>query len=162
MHFTRLKLTSSGPNGVGGRCADDFETGSRSAAAGGTTTVVTFAPQTRAEEDRSLIACVERYAAKATATGSYVDYGFHVYIVRNDPEILRDELPILVNEWGVTSCKVFMTYEPIRLGDRALLDVMFAARKNKLTTLVHAENGDMIEWLTGALLHTNGANGRET
>lgn len=57
---------------------------------------------------------------------------------------------------------MFMTYEPIRLGDRALLDVMFAARKNKLTTLVHAENGDMIEWLTGALLHTNGANGRET
>lgn len=124
-----------GPHGLGGECADNFETGSRSAAAGGTTTVITFATQTRADEDRSLIKVVEAYNARAEATGSYVDYGFHVIIVRNDADVLERELPILVKDWGISSCKLFMTYESQRLSDTQLLDVMVAARKNSVTTV---------------------------
>ena len=128
--------------------------------------MITFATQTRAEEDKSLIKVVEAYNERAEATGSYIDYGFHVIIVRNDADILESELPLLVEDWGITSVKLFMTYEAQRLADTQLLDVMFAARKNSITTvsllilmlywsyvrlsqLIHAENGDMIEWLTG-------------
>ncbi|TIA10687.1 hypothetical protein D6C80_07907 [Aureobasidium pullulans] len=137
------------------------------AAAGGTTTIITFATQTRDEEDRSLIKVVEAYNARAEATGSYIDYGFHVIIVRNDPEILEHELPVLVRDWGVTSCKLFMTYESQRLTDTQLLDVMLASQRNEITTvydlqnrneygltrhqMIHAENGDMIQWLTEKL-----------
>jgi dihydropyrimidinase len=154
-----------GPHGLGGECADNFETGFRSAAAGGTTTMITFAPQSRAESDRSLVGVLETYRERAEATGSYIDYGFHIIIVRNDEDVLRDELPILVRDWGVTSCKLFMTYEAQRLSDGALLDVMWAAKKNGITTvclecvnvcdrvliciqMIHAENGDAIEWLS--------------
>lgn len=163
-HFANSRL---GAHGLGGECADNFETGSRSAAAGGTTTIITFATQTRDETDRSLIKVVEAYSARAEATGSYIDYGFHVIIVRNDPEILKNELPVLVRDWGVTSCKLFMTYESQRLTDTQLLDVMLASQKNEITTvpiscdtsnirltshqMIHAENGDMIQWLTEKL-----------
>jgi dihydropyrimidinase len=110
----------------------------------------------------------ERYDARAKETGSYVDYGFHIIIVRNDADILENELPILINDWGISSCKLFLTYATQRLTDSQMLDVMFAARKNHITTvsagccydnldmsdlakMIHAENGDMIEWLTGKL-----------
>lgn len=135
--YTRLtlKTLSTGPRGLGGECADNFETGSRSAVAGGTTTIITFATQTRADEDRSLIKVVESYNARAEETGSYVDYGFHIIIVRNDADVLERELPILINDWGISSCKLFLTYETQRLTDSQLLDVMWAARKNLITTV---------------------------
>jgi dihydropyrimidinase len=103
--------------------------------AGGTTTIITFATQTRAEEDRSLIKVVETYNALAEETGSYVDYGFHIIIVRNDADVLENELPVLINDWGISSCKLFLTYETQRLTDSQLLDVMWAARKNSITTV---------------------------
>jgi dihydropyrimidinase len=103
--------------------------------AGGTTTIITFATQTRAEEDRSLIKVVETYNALAEETGSYVDYGFHIIIVRNDADLLENELPVLINDWGISSCKLFLTYETQRLTDSQLLDVMWAARKNSITTV---------------------------
>lgn len=126
-----------GPHGLGGECADNFDTGSRSAVAGGTTTIITFATQTRAEEDRSLIKVVEAYNARAESTGSYVDYGFHIIIVRNDADVLENELPVLIKDWGISSCKLFLTYETQRLTDSQLLDVMFAARKHSITTVSH-------------------------
>ncbi|OQD74651.1 hypothetical protein PENDEC_c010G03451 [Penicillium decumbens] len=141
----------TGPYGLGGECADNFETGSKSAVAGGTTTMITFATQTRAEEDRSLLKVVEEYNARAEATGSYADYGFHIIIVRNDVDVLENELPVLIKDWGISSCKLFLTYESQKMTDSQLLDVMFAARKNLITTMVHAENGDMIRWLTEKL-----------
>lgn len=128
----------SGPHGLGGECADNFETGSKSAAAGGTTTIITFATQTRAEEDKSLIDVVKAYNARAEATGSYVDYGFHIIIVRNDVDVLQKEMPILINDWGISSCKLFLTYETQRLTDSQLLDVMYEAKQNSMTTVRHA------------------------
>ncbi|KAJ6465222.1 putative aminohydrolase [Mycena vitilis] len=151
-HVHICQNLKTGPFGLGGECADDFETGSRSAVCGGTTTMITFATQTRSEEDRSLLKVVEAYDARAETTGSYIDYGFHIIIVRDDQEILETELPVLVEKWGITSCKLFMTYETMRLQDYQLLDVMLAALRNCITTMIHAENGDMIQWLTGSLL----------
>ncbi|KAJ7691958.1 putative aminohydrolase [Mycena rosella] len=154
-HVHLCQDLTTGPNpcplGLGGQCADNFETGSRSAVCGGTTTIITFATQTRAEEDRSLLKVVEAYNGRAQATGSYIDYAFHIIIVRDDKDVLETELPVLVKKWGITSCKLFMTYETMRLQDYQLLDVMLAALKNSITTMIHAENGDMIEWLTEKL-----------
>ncbi|KAJ5419328.1 uncharacterized protein N7487_002878 [Penicillium crustosum] len=151
-HVHLCQDLKTGPHGLGGECSDNFETGSRSAVAGGTTTIITFATQTRAEEDRSLLKVAERYNARAEETGSYVDYGFHIIIVRNDADILENELPVLIKDWGISSCKLFLTYATQRLTDSQMLDVMFAARKNSITTMIHAENGDMIEWLTGKFI----------
>ncbi|KAJ6580772.1 putative aminohydrolase [Mycena capillaripes] len=150
-HVHLCQDLKTGPLGLGGECADNFETGSRSAVCGGTTTMITFATQTRAEEDRSLLKVVEAYNARAEATGSYIDYAFHVIIVRDDKDVRETEFPILVEKWGITSCKLFMTYQTMRLQDYQLLDVMLAALKNSITTMIHAENGDMIEWLTEKL-----------
>ncbi|KAH0348249.1 dicarboxylic amino acid permease, partial [Aureobasidium melanogenum] len=133
-HVHLCQDLKTGIDGLGGECADNFETGSRSAAAGGTTTMITFATQSRAEEDRSLLGVVEAYNARAEATGSYIDYGFHIIIVRNDADILEHELPMLVEDWGITSCKLFMTYESQRLTDSQLLDVMLASQRNEITT----------------------------
>ncbi|KAJ5389411.1 uncharacterized protein N7496_000479, partial [Penicillium cataractarum] len=152
-HVHLCQDLKTGPHGLGGECADNFETGSLSAIAGGTTTIITFATQTRAEEDRSLLKVVETYNARAEETGSYADYGFHIIIVRNDQDILENELPVLVKDWGISSCKLFLTYDTQRLTDSQLLDVMFEARKNAITTMIHAENGDMIQWLTAPYYH---------
>ncbi|WVQ80857.1 hypothetical protein IAT38_002964 [Cryptococcus sp. DSM 104549] len=140
---------NSGPAGVGGRCADNFETGSRSAICGGTTTLVAFAQQNRWEE--SLLEVVDNYHALATSTGAYTDWGYHVIITRADKKMLEMEMPQLVSKWGITSCKLFMTYAVMQLRDNELLDVMYEARKNEITTMIHAENGDMISWLTEKL-----------
>mgnify|MGYP001635573138 CR=1 FL=1 len=97
--------------------------------------MITFATQTRAEEDRSLLNVVKAYNSRAEATGSYADYGFHIIIVRNDADVLENELPVLMKDWGISSCKLFLTYETQKLTDSQLLDVMFAARKNFITTV---------------------------
>lgn len=123
-----------GPHGLGGTCADDFESGSRSAVCGGNTTIVTFATQSRVPSDRSLLDVVQRYNTRAEATGSYIDYGYHIIITQDDKEIMKEEMPRLVDEWGITSCKLFMTYESMKLGDKELLDVMMEARSNGIMT----------------------------
>ncbi|GFZ47066.1 5,6-dihydropyrimidine amidohydrolase [Saitozyma sp. JCM 24511] len=132
---------TSGPGGVTGKCADDFMTGSRSAICGGTTTIIAFAQQNRWEE--SLLEVVEAYDRGASETGCFSDYGYHIIITRPDVEMLKRELPVLVNEWGITSCKLFMTYTAMQLRDNELLDVMYEARKLAVTTKL--EEKGMIE-----------------
>ncbi|GAA6048769.1 hypothetical protein JCM3770_003956 [Rhodotorula araucariae] len=141
---------TTGPRGSnGGQCADDFETGSRSAVAGGTTTMVSFALQTR--EDESLLQVVEDYDHLAKETGCWIDYSYHIIISRLDKAILDAELPTLVAKWGITSCKLFMTYASLRLSDHDLMHVMLVARKHGVTVMLHAESGDIIDFLTDQL-----------
>lgn len=54
--------------------------------------------------------------------------------MQDDKEVLQTEMPRLVEEWGITSCKLFMTYESMRLRDSELLDVMLEARRNGIMT----------------------------
>ncbi|WWC96579.1 dihydropyrimidinase [Kwoniella sp. B9012] len=140
---------TSGPKGVMGKCADDFLTGSRSAVCGGTTTIIAFAQQNRSDE--SLLKVVQNYHALSEKSGAYCDYGFHVIITRPDLQMLEKELPKLIEDWGITSCKLFMTYSSMQLSDNQLLDVMYETRKRFMTTMIHAENGDLISWLTNRL-----------
>jgi dihydropyrimidinase len=128
------------------RMADDFNTGTRSAACGGTTTVIPFAAQ---EKGQSLRAAVEDYHHRA-AGKAHVDYAFHLIVSDPTPEVLQHELPQLIAE-GYTSFKIYMTYDDLKLDDGQILDVLSVARTHGAMAMIHAENADCIEWLTKRL-----------
>lgn len=120
---------------------DTWETGTRSAICGGTTTVVAFASQNRADD--SVLPIVENYGALAKGR-AYCDYAYHLILTNPTKKIVEQELPLLVKDIGITSVKLYMTYDPLKLADREILDIMVATRKLGITTMVHAENHDMI------------------
>ena len=121
--------------------SDDHYTGLKAAAFGGTTTIIDFIPQ----DMTPLQANVDAWHAKADAKAA-VDYGFHMNITRLDEQV-EAEIPALVDR-GITSLKVFTAYNGrLRLMDHEIVRVMRIARDNGLLTMVHAENGDVIELL---------------
>ena len=134
------------PMGPGIVMADGFESGTRSAAAGGNTTVLSFALQPRGQ---SLRQSVEDYHEKARGQ-SYVDYGFHLIVTDPTPAVLGQELPALVSS-GYPSFKVFMTYDDLVLTDRQLLEVFSVAREQGALVMVHAEGYDQIKFMTDRL-----------
>lgn len=128
------------------RMADGFESGTRSAACGGTTTVIPFAAQQKGESLRS---AVDDYHRRADGQ-AHVDYAFHLIVSDPTPEVLTHELPALISE-GYTSFKLYMTYDSLKLDDEQILDVLAVAREHGAMAMVHAENADAIEWLTRRL-----------
>lgn len=134
------------PSGPGVVMADDFESCTRSAAAGGNTTVLSFALQ---ERGHSLRRSVEDYHAKAEGQ-CHVDYGFHLIVSDPTPAVLGQELPALVKA-GYPSFKVFMTYDDLVLTDRQLLEVFAVAREQGALVMVHAEGYDQIKFMTDRL-----------
>lgn len=132
------------PEGL--RMADDFFTGTRSAACGGTTTVIPFAAQAKGQ---SLQAAVDDYHRRA-ADNAVIDYAFHLIVSDPTPAVLEDELPRLIRE-GYTSFKIYMTYDDLKLDDRQILEVLDLARRNGALVMVHAESADCIGWLTDCL-----------
>lgn len=129
------------------RMADDFASGTRSAACGGTTTVIPFAAQAKGA---SLAAAVEDYHRRAADLAA-IDYAFHLIVSDPTPWVLENELPKLIRE-GYTSFKVYMTYDDLKLSDRQILDVLEVARREGAMVMVHAENSDCIAWLSERLL----------
>lgn len=132
---------------TGARTADDFTSASVAAAHGGTTTLMPFAVQHRGQ---SLRGAVEDYRTRA-AGKAVVDYAFHLIVTDPTPQTLGQDLPALAAA-GFTSVKIYLTYDALRLDDRAALDVMAAARREGLLVMVHAESHDLIGWLSDRLL----------
>ena len=128
------------------KMADDFDSGTRSAACGGTTTVIPFAAQ---EKGSTLRAAVDDYHRRAEGK-AHVDYAFHLIVSDPTPAVLTEELPALIAE-GYTSFKIYMTYDDLKLDDGQILDVLAVAREHGAMAMVHAENADCIEWLTKRL-----------
>src|SRR5579885_815383 len=126
--------------------ADDFYSGTVSAAFGGTTTVIPFAAQHRGQSLRQI---VTDYHA-AAGPKAVIDYAFHLIITDPSEQVLGQELPALIRD-GYTSFKVYMTYDLLRLNDRQMLDIMALARREGAFMMVHAENHDMISWLAARL-----------
>jgi dihydropyrimidinase len=126
--------------------ADGFETGTRSAIAGGNTTLIPFALQPRGA---SLRQSVIDYHKEADGQ-SFCDYGFHLIITDPNPTVLGQELPALVED-GYTSFKVFMTYDDLVLNDRQLLEVFDCARGCGALVMVHCEGYDAIKFMTDKL-----------
>ena len=121
--------------------SDDHYTGHKAAAFGATTTVIDFVPQ----ETAPLLRNVEVWRAKADPKAA-VDFSFHMNITHWDDET-EQSIPGLI-EAGITSLKVFTAYNNrLRLPDDAILRVMRLARQHGLLTMLHAENGDVIELL---------------
>jgi dihydropyrimidinase len=128
------------------KMADDFLTGTRSAACGGTTTVIPFAAQMKGQ---SLEAAVFDYHGRAEGKAC-IDYAFHLIVSDPTPAVLTKELPRLIGQ-GYTSFKVYMTYDDLKLDDAQILDVLDVARTHGALAMIHAENADCIEWLTKRL-----------
>ncbi len=135
------------PTGDGSVMADDFESGTRSAACGGTTTVIPFACQ---QKGQSLRAAVEDYHRRAEGR-ALIDYAFHLIVTDPTEDVLRRELPELIAE-GYTSFKIYMTYDALKLNDRQILETLSVARAEGAMVMLHAENSDCIAWLTERLL----------
>lgn len=134
------------PSGPGIVMADDFESGTRSAAMGGNTTVMPFCMQTKGQ---SLRAAVNAYHALAEGR-CHVDVSFHLVVADPSPAVLGQELPALVAE-GYSSLKIFMTYEGLALKDREILETLAVARETGALVMAHAENDDAIRFLTERL-----------
>jgi dihydropyrimidinase len=132
---------------TGKMCADDFYSATVAAAFGGTTTIIPFAAQHRGN---SIIAVVDDYAKRA-AEKAVIDYGFHLIIADPTEHALNVELKEMVTR-GITSFKVYMTYDLLRLNDEQMLDVLAAADRERALVMVHAENHEMIKWITKRLL----------
>ena len=128
--------------------ADDFYSGSVSAAFGGNTTFIPFAAQHRGQNLRDVI----KTAHDRAGPKSVIDYAFHLIISDPTENVLWQELPALIME-GYSSFKVYMTYEMLKINDHQMLDVLSIARQHGAMTMVHAENNDVINWLSERLLN---------
>ncbi|MGI5340843.1 dihydropyrimidinase [Streptomyces sp. CA-181903] len=122
--------------------SDTFETGTRAAAWGGTTTVVDFAVQTRG---RALREGLDAWHAKAEGKCA-VDYAFHMILSDVNEDTLK-EMDLLVGE-GLTSFKLFMAYPGVFYSDDGqILRAMQRAAGNGGLIMMHAENGIAIDVL---------------
>ena len=123
--------------------ADDFMSGTKAAAVGGTTTIIDFATQNKGE---SLAQALANWHEKA-AGKSYVDYGFHL-AVSDLKESVLEELTTITKRSGVASLKLYLAYKNIlQVEDSTLLQVLQLSRKAGLLVCVHCENGDAIDVL---------------
>lgn len=127
--------------------ADDFYSGSVSAAFGGTTTIMPFAAQHRGQSLRDVVQSAHDRAGPKCV----IDYAFHLIVSDPNDQVLGQELPALIED-GYTSFKVYLTYEALKISDRQMLDVLSLARNHGAMTMVHAENDDVINWLSERLL----------
>lgn len=127
------------------RAIDDFESGTAAAACGGITTICDYAWQ---QPGQTIADALDAWHARASGR-AHVDYGFHVILSEVTPQRLR-ELPDIVAS-GCPSFKVFLINE-FGIGDRAFLRLLDAARMAGAIVNVHAENGDMLDFMAEQLL----------
>jgi dihydropyrimidinase len=120
--------------------ADDFESGTRAAAFGGTTTIIDFAIQ---QKGRSTLEGLDTWHAKAEGRAT-IDYGFHMIVT----DMAKERLPEMerLAELGVTSYKLFMAYPGVLYVDDGTLYRAFRqAGQNGTRICMHAENGIVID-----------------
>lgn len=132
---------------MGMMTADDYYTGSVSAAFGGNSTIVPFAAQQRGQ---TIPEVLQTYDDRA-APKSVLDYSYHLIVTDPTEVALKEDLPAAFAR-GITSFKVFMTYDKMIVSDEKFLDILVMARENGGLTMVHAENNAMIKWMVGRLL----------
>ncbi len=126
--------------------SDDHYTGHKAAAFGGTTTVIDFVPL----EDGGIEKSVALWRDKADPKAA-IDFSFHMNISRLDAQI-EAEIARLAG-MGITSLKVFSAYNNrLRLSDDNIFRVMRIAKEQGYLTMLHAENGDVIELLIAEAL----------
>jgi dihydropyrimidinase len=134
---THMDLPFGGTN-----ASDDFETGTRAAAFGGTTTIIDFAVQYKGQ---ALNEALDVWFARAEGKAA-IDYGFHM-ICTDLPDSRIPEIRGLIDQ-GVTSLKLFMAYPGVFLvDDGTIFKAMTVASENGGLVCMHAENGVVIDVL---------------
>ena len=138
------------------RVSDDFDTGTRAAAIGGTTTIVDYVTAYRGVDPMQALATWRQWAEPAC-----IDYGLHMTFTERVPERAIASCV----EAGITSFKLYMAYpELLQVDDDVISDIMRVARKHGAFVTLHCENGGAIEKLrrraiaegrTGVLEHAN-------
>ena len=122
---------------------DTFESGTKSAAFGGTTTIIDFAQQFQGDSPK---AALDRRLAAAEPQCA-IDYGFHVILTDANADAIA-ELPDLVNHEGVSSFKLYMAYPGVMMvDDAAIYKIMRKVGDHGGMVNIHAENGIVIQAL---------------
>ncbi|WP_261130529.1 dihydropyrimidinase [Bacillus sp. Marseille-Q3570] len=122
---------------------DDFETGTIAAAFGGTTTVIDFCLTNKGEPLQNAI---DVWHAKSKDK-AVIDYSFHLMISELNEDVLN-QLPQIMDKEGITSFKVFMAYKNVfQADDETLFKTLVMAKEQGGLVMVHAENGDVIDYL---------------
>lgn len=129
--------------------SDDYYSGSVSAAFGGNTCFVPFAAQHRGQKLGDVL---DLYHSRA-APKSVIDYSFHLIISDPTEDVLHRELPLAI-ESGITSFKVYMTYDRLIVDDAQMLEILTVAKKNGALTMIHAENNAMIKFMSDRLVES--------
>lgn len=121
---------------------DDFLSGTIAAAHGGTTTIINFCPQIKGS---GLLDSLAEHRRRADPK-AVIDFALHSIVSDPTPNTLA-ELPQL-SDAGVTSFKLFMAYKgDTMVDDGTLIQVLHAARSSGALVMVHAENGEAVEFL---------------
>ncbi|MBI5476745.1 MAG: dihydropyrimidinase [Ignavibacteriales bacterium] len=129
---------------------DDFESGTRAAAFGGTTTIIDYATQSRGMKVQIAL---DEWRKKA-AGKSFIDYGFHMIIIETG-KTLNEDIAELIQE-GVTSFKLFMAYPgTLMVEDEIIFKVLESTKKFGGLVCLHAEDGNEIDSLVRQAV-TNG------
>ena len=131
---THFEMNKGFPN----ETADDWYTGTRAALAGGTTTVLDFAEP---ERGATLASALETWHGRADGAACF-NYGFHMTVKDWSPSI-RSELREMTAA-GVTSYKVYLAYDNLRLSDAAAYEVVKAVGAEGGVVGCHCENGDLV------------------
>jgi dihydropyrimidinase len=126
------------------RVSDDFDTGTRAAAIGGTTTIIDYVTAYRGEDPLLALRTWRGWAEP-----SVIDYGLHMTFTEPVPERTVAECV----EAGVTSIKLYMAYpELLQVDDDTIRAILRSAVRHGALVTIHAENGGAIEALRIAAL----------
>jgi dihydropyrimidinase len=128
---------------MGTYSSDSYETGTRAALFGGTTTVIDFILQT---QGKSLHAALDEWNSRANGN-AVGDYSFHMAVTDFNEET-KKEIKDIIEKEGISSFKTFMAYKgALMIDDRQMIGLMQEVKKHGGLINVHATNGDMIDFL---------------
>jgi dihydropyrimidinase len=126
--------------------SDSYETGTRAALHGGTTSVIDFILQ---QQGHSLHAALDEWRSRSNGN-AVGDYSFHM-AVTDFNEKTAPEIQQLIEEEGITSFKTFMAYKgALMIDDRQMIALMREVKKHGGMVTTHATNGDMIDYLVAS------------
>jgi dihydropyrimidinase len=126
--------------------SDTYETGTRAALYGGTTSVIDFILQRQGD---SLHAALDEWRSRSDGN-AVGDYSFHM-AVTDFNEQTAPEIQQLIEEEGITSFKTFMAYKgALMIDDRQMIALMREVKKHGGMVTTHATNGDMIDYLVAS------------
>lgn len=128
---------------MGTYSSDTYETGTRAALFGGTTTVIDFVLQ---KQGHSLQAALDEWQGRANGN-AVGDYSFHMAVTDFNEET-KKEIKHFIEVEGIPSFKTFMAYKgALMIDDRQMIGLMEEVKKHNGMVTVHATNGDMIDYL---------------